>query len=223
VISLADGREICADRVIVCAGRGGATENLGLEENGIPTDTRGNILRENADSFRTSAPSVLAAGDVLGGFGLASTATIEGHSAAADAMGLKEHKVALPLPKGIYAMPEMASVGQTEEDLVKRGIPFVSAQAKYAETSKGVIRGEQFGFLKLLVHAETRELLGVHIIGEDAAELIHIGQLLIANKQTVDDLLCYAFNQPTFAETYKKAGFRCWNRLNGSQATLANS
>jgi NAD(P) transhydrogenase len=138
-------------------------------------------------------------------------------------MGLKEHKVALPLPKGIYAMPEMASVGQTEEDLVKRGIPFVSAQAKYAETSKGVIRGEQFGFLKLLVHAETRELLGVHIIGEDAAELIHIGQLLIANKQTVDDLLCYAFNQPTFAETYKKAGFRCWNRLNGSQATLANS
>ncbi|MBC7814609.1 MAG: Si-specific NAD(P)(+) transhydrogenase, partial [Burkholderiales bacterium] len=152
-------------------------------------------------------------GDVIGFPSLASTSMEQGRMAACHAFGVPTHSVPELFPYGIYAIPEISMVGRTEEELTAQGIPYEVGKAHYREIARGQIIGDNSGLLKLIFHYDTRELLGVHIIGEGASELIHIGQAVLAFGGTVDYFVNTVFNYPTLAECYKTAAFDGINRL----------
>lgn len=211
-VVLADGRTIRSEIILHAAGRTGNIDHLGLEAIGIEADERGRI-KVDPVSFQTSVPHIYAAGDVIGFPSLASTAMEQGRVAACHAF-----KVPLPpppetFPYGIYAVPEISTVGQSEEQVRDSGIPYEVGIARFRETSRGHIMGVNSGFLKLIFGIETRRLLGAHIIGEGATELIHIGQAVINLGGTVDFFVENTFNFPTLAEAYKIAGLDAWNRM----------
>ncbi|HEY4191316.1 MAG TPA: Si-specific NAD(P)(+) transhydrogenase [Mesorhizobium sp.] len=211
-VTLDDGRLIKSEIVLYAAGRTGNVGTLGLHAVGIDVDSRGRIKVDHK-TFQTSVPNIYAAGDVIGFPSLASTAMEQGRVAACHAFG-----VALPpspetFPYGIYAVPEISTVGQSEEEVRQSGVAYEVGVARFRETSRGHIMGVNSGFLKLIFALDTRRLLGAHIVGEGATELIHIGQAVINLGGTVDFFVNNTFNYPTLAEAYKIAGLDAWNRM----------
>jgi NAD(P) transhydrogenase len=210
-IHLASGKQIITERALYSIGRTGATRALNLASAGVSEDARG-FLKVNQD-FQTEAPHVYAVGDVIGFPSLASTSMEQGRLAACHAFGVEARSVPELFPYGIYAVPEISTVGRTEEELTRQGVPYEVGKANYREIARGQIIGDTTGLLKLIFHLETHELLGVHILGEGASELIHIGQAVMAFGGTVDYFINAVFNYPTLAECYKTAAFDGINRL----------
>lgn len=211
VVRLESGRAFASDMVLFAAGRVGATDGLGLDQLGLESDHRGRLsVNEN---FQTTAPHIYAAGDVIGFPSLASTSLEQGRIAALHAIGEPVHKSPKFFPYGIYAVPEMSTVGMSEEEVIKRKIPYEVGITPLRETSRGKVMGLDSGMIKTIFSTRTRRLLGVHIVGEGATELIHIGQAVLTLKGTLDYFLENAFNYPTLAEAYKVAALYAHNRI----------
>ena len=211
VVRLESNRAMASDMVLFAAGRIGATDNLGLENVGIEVDHRGR-LKVN-EHFQTTVPNIYAAGDVIGFPSLASTSLEQGRAAVLHALGEKVHQLPDFFPYGIYAVPEMSSVGMSEEEAIKRKIGYEVGIVPLPETSRGKVMGLQSGLMKLIFSTKSRRLLGVHIVGEGATELIHIGQAVLTLNGTLDYFLENAFNYPTLAEAYKVASLHAHNRM----------
>ena len=214
-----DGREVASDMVLFAAGRVGATDTLGLDACGLEADSRGRVAVDPA-TFRTSVPHVFAAGDVIGFPSLASTSMEQGRIAACHAFGEPAQAAPEFFPYGIYSVPEISTVGMTEEEVRERAIPYECGVARFRETSRGHIMGLSSGFLKMIFAIETRRLLGVHIVGEGATELIHIGQAVVNLEGTLDYFVENTFNYPTLAEAYKIAALDAWNRMPKRQPSV---
>ncbi|MBV8561760.1 MAG: Si-specific NAD(P)(+) transhydrogenase [Actinobacteria bacterium] len=212
VTRLESGKAILSDVVLYSAGRQGATATLALENAGLEADKRGRI--EVDEHYRTAVPHIYAVGDVIGFPALAATSMEQGRLAACHAFGVETDPTAREImPIGIYTVPEISFVGKTEEELTDAAVPYEVGISKYHELARGQILGETHGLLKLLVHSETRNLLGVHAFGSGATELVHIGQAVMALGGTVDYLVNSVFNYPTLAESYKVAALDATNKL----------
>jgi len=209
--TLQSGKHLRAETLLYSIGRQGATQNLGLENVGLQPDQRGRL--QVNEHYQTDVPHIYAVGDVIGFPALASTSMEQGRLAACHACG--EPTASLPelFPYGIYSIPEISMVGKTEEQLTAEGIPYEAGIAQYKEIARGQLLGDEAGMLKLLIHEETRQILGVHAIGVGATELIHIGQAVLTFKGTVDYFINSVFNYPTLAECYKVAALNGSNKL----------
>lgn len=210
-IKLASGKQVVTDAALYSIGRTGATEALNLEAAGVKADSRGRV--EVNANYQTAQPHIYAVGDVIGFPSLASTSMEQGRLAASHSFGIEAKSMPGLFPYGIYTIPEISTVGKNEAELTEAGVPYEVGKARYNEIARGQIIGDTGGLLKLLFHYDTRELLGVHIIGEGASELIHIGQAVIGLGGTVDYFVNTVFNYPTLAECYKTAAFDGLNRL----------
>jgi NAD(P) transhydrogenase len=211
VANLGSKKKISGDALLYAVGRQGNVEELDLPAAGLEADNRGRIPVDA--SFRTRQPNIFAAGDVIGFPSLASVSMEQGRIAAAKAFDLPVHSNPATYPYGIYTIPEISFIGKTEEQLTEEDAPYEVGVAYYREIARGQIRGDTTGRLKLIFHRETREILGVHIIGEGAAELLHIGQAVMILKGTMDYFVETVFNYPTLAECYKAAAFNGLNKL----------
>jgi len=209
---LSDGRQVKTDMVLYAAGRMGATEALDLEKCGLEADARGR-LKADPTTCQTNVKHIYAAGDVIGFPSLASTSMEQGRIAACHAFDAPMPPAPEFFPYGIYAVPEMSTVGLTEEEVRERGIPYECGIARFRETSRGHIMGLQSGMMKMIFSLKTRRLLGVHILGEGATELVHIGQAVLNLKGTLDYFVENTFNYPTLAEAYKIAALDAFNRM----------
>ncbi len=212
VSRLANGRNVVSEMLLFAAGRLGSTDALNLEAAGIAVDHRGRIAVDSK-TLQTCVPHIYAAGDVIGFPSLASTSMEQGRVAACHAFGLAPPPPPEFFPYGIYSVPEISTVGMNEEEVRKREIPYECGIARFRETSRGHIMGLNTGMMKMIFALETRRLLGVHIVGEGATELIHIGQAVLNLKGTIDYFIENSFNYPTLAEAYKIAGLDAWNRM----------
>ena len=210
-IRLESGKQIVTERALYSVGRSGATGSLNLAAAGLAPDERGRLSVN--ERFQTAAPHIYAVGDVIGFPSLASTSMEQGRLAACHAFGLACESVPELFPYGIYTIPEISVVGQSEEALTAAGVPYEVGKAFYREIARGQIIGDSTGMLKLMFQAETRKLLGVAILGEGASDLIHIGQAVLAHGGSVDYFINTVFNYPTLAECYKTAAFDGINRL----------
>ena len=210
-IHLSSGKQIVTEKALYSVGRTGATERLNLAAAGLSADDRGR-LNVN-EHYQTQAPHIYAVGDVIGFPSLASISMEQGRLAACHAFGVEAASVPELFPYGIYTIPEISMVGRNEEELTRQGVPYEVGKAQYREIARGQIIGDVTGLLKLIFHLETHELLGVHIIGEGASDLVHIGQAVMAFKGKVDYFVNTVFNYPTLAECYKNAAFDGLNRL----------
>jgi len=211
VTTLASGKRIPSDTVLYSAGRRGATDDLGLESIGLETDERGRLVVD--EHYRTAVPTIFAAGDVIGFPSLAATSAEQGRLASCHAFGVPVAPSSAPLPFGIYTIPEISYVGRTEHELTSEGIPYEIGISRYRELARGAILGDRFGMLKLLVSPDDGSILGVHVFGSNATELVHIGQMAIASGGTVEMLVDTVFNYPTLAEAYKVAALDVTNRM----------
>jgi len=211
VSNLKSNKRITGDALLYAVGRQGNVDELNLAAAGLEADNRGRITVDA--EFRTKVPGIYAAGDVIGFPSLASVSMEQGRMAAANAFGLKIESNPATYPYGIYTIPEISFTGKTEEQLTDEDVPYEVGLAYYRETARGQIRGDTTGRLKIIFHRETHEILGVHIIGEDASELVHIGQAVMILKGTVDYFVNTVFNYPTLAECYKQAAFNGLNKL----------
>jgi NAD(P) transhydrogenase len=210
-LQLDSGKTIIAEKALYSVGRTGATAALNLAGAGLAADGRGRLVVDA--NYRTQVPDIYAVGDIVGFPALASTAMEQGRLAVCHAFGVRATSAPEHFPYGIYAVPEIAMVGKTEEELTEAAVPYEIGKARYKEIARGQIVGDVTGLLKLLFHSDTRELLGVHIIGEGASELIHIGQAVLSFGGRVDYFVETVFNYPTLAECYKVAAFDGLNRL----------
>jgi NAD(P) transhydrogenase len=199
------------DALLYAVGRQGNVDELNLPAAGLEADSRGRI-KVDAD-YRTSQPHIYAVGDVIGFPSLGSVSMEQGRIAAANAVGIKIHSNPALYPYGIYTIPEISFIGQTEDQLTDAGVPYEIGVAYFREIARGQIRGDTTGRLKLIFSPDTKLLLGVHIIGEGASELLHIGQAVLALKGTVEYFVDTVFNYPTLAECYKAAAFNGLNKL----------
>ncbi|MFO7250076.1 MAG: Si-specific NAD(P)(+) transhydrogenase [Actinomycetes bacterium] len=211
MIVLESGKRIPADTVLYSAGRQGMTDEIGLENAGLSADARGRIAVD--EHYRTAVPHIYAVGDVIGFPALAATSMEQGRLAAHHACGEPVTGMHAPQPIGIYTIPEIAFVGRTEEELTREHVPYEVGVARYRELARGQIIGDTYGMLKLLVSPDDRSLLGVHIFGAGATELLHIGQTVMGLGGTVDYLVDAVFNYPTLAEGYKVAALDAVNKL----------
>ena len=206
--SLADGTKLVTEQLLFAAGRSGATHGLGLGSVGLEPDSRG-YLQVDAQ-FRTKVPHILAAGDVIGFPALASVSMEQGRVAVCHAFGFSYKKaVADIMPYGIYTIPECSAFGETEETCKEKQIPYAAGRALYENNPRGKITGDLDGITKLIVHRDTRKIIGVHVIGERASELVHIGQTAIYLGGTVDMFIDMVFNYPTLSDSYKYAAYDC--------------
>jgi NAD(P) transhydrogenase len=210
-LHLESGKNIVAEKALYSIGRTGATHRLALDQCGLACDGRGRLVVD--EHYRTEVPGVYAVGDVIGFPALASTSMEQGRLAVCHGFGVPACSVPALFPYGIYSVPEISMVGKTEEELTQAGIAYEVGKARYKEIARGQIIGDTTGLLKLVFHSETRELLGVHIIGDGASELIHIGQAVMTFGGTIDYFINTVFNYPTLAECYKVAAFDGINRL----------
>ncbi len=215
ITTLEDGRVLHSDVVLFAAGRLGATHDLNLAACNLEPDHRGR-LTVNRECFQTEVPNIYAAGDVIGFPSLASTSMEQGRIACCHAFGTPIANVPEHFPYGIYSVPEISMIGMTEEEVKKKSIPYECGVARFRETSRGHILGISNGIMKMLFSLEDRRLLGVHILGEGATELIHIGQAVLNLGGTVDYFVNNIFNYPTLAEAYKIAALDAWNRMEHS-------
>jgi NAD(P) transhydrogenase len=209
--TLASGKRIAADTVMYSAGRQGLTAGLDLEAAGLETDRRGRLVVD--DQFRTSVEHIFAVGDVIGFPALAATSMDQGRLAACHAFGEPANDMTAQQPIGIYTIPEVSYVGATESELTRDAVPYEFGVSRYRELARGQIAGDSHGMLKLLVCTDDRKLLGVHIFGSNATELVHIGQAVMGCGGTVDYLVDAVFNYPTFSESYKVAALDVMNKL----------
>jgi NAD(P) transhydrogenase len=212
VALLQDQRRIRSEMLLYAAGRVGATAELGLESVGLTVDARGR-LAVDPRTFQTSQPHIYAAGDVIGFPSLASTSMEQGRIASCHAFGAPLADAPVFFPYGIYAVPEISTIGLTEEQVRERAIPYECGVARFRETSRGHIMGLQSGMMKMIFGLQDRKLLGVHIVGEGATELIHIGQAVLNLGGTLDYFVENTFNYPTLAEAYKIAALDAFNRM----------
>jgi NAD(P) transhydrogenase len=212
VTILESGKHIPADAVMYAAGRQGTTDELDCEKVGIDVSSRGRLAVD--DKFRTSVPHIFAVGDVVGFPALAATSAEQGRLAAHAAFGAPTHTLSGLLPIGIYTIPEISYVGQTEEELTATATPYEVGLARYRELARGAILADFHGLLKLLVSPVDRKVIGVHIVGTGATEMVHIGQTVMALGGTVDFLVDTVFNHPTLCEAYKVAALDAVNKLN---------
>jgi len=210
-IHLASGKQIVSEKALYSIGRTGSTNGLNLPAAGLEPDDRGRISVNGF--FQTDTPNIYAAGDVVGFPSLASTSMEQGRIAACHAFSIETNLMPELFPYGIFTIPEISTVGLNEEELTKQDVPYEVGKAQYREIARGQIIGDRTGLLKLIFHLETHALLGVHIIGEGASELVHIGQAVLAYGGKVDYFLDTVFNYPTLAECYKTAAFDGINRL----------
>jgi NAD(P) transhydrogenase len=217
VANLESKKKVSGDALLYAVGRQGAVDELNLPAAGLEADNRGRIPVD--EHFQTSVPHIFAVGDVVGFPSLASVSMEQGRIAAARAFN-DQAATSNPsfYPYGIYTIPEISFIGKTEEQLTDEDVPYEVGMAYYRETARGQIRGDTTGRLKLVFHRDTRKVLGVHIIGEGAAELVHIGQAVMILGGTVDYFIDTVFNYPTLAECYKAAAFNGIGRLNRYQS-----
>lgn len=200
------------DVFFFAAGRESCSENMGLEKLGIQTNDRKTVLVN--DRFQTAVPNIYAAGDLIGPPALASTSAEQGRIAVCHAFGDETVRFPQYYPLGVYTIPEMSSVGQTEEELMKTDAPYVVGRARYDQIARGYIRGDSYGLIKILICADTQKILGVHIVGHDAANLVHIGQVAMITKMSIYEFAeNVIFNFPTLAEGYKIAAFDAISQL----------
>ncbi len=211
VANLESKKKISGDALLYAVGRQGNVDELNLGAAGIVADNRGRIPVD-AD-YQTKQPHIYAVGDVIGFPSLASVSMEQGRIAAAHAFGITIHSNPATYPYGIYTIPEISFIGKTEEQLTDEDVPYEVGVAYYREIARGQIRGDTTGRLKIVFHRETKEVLGVHIIGEGASELLHIGQAVMILGGTVDYFVNTVFNYPTLAECYKAAAFNGLNKL----------
>jgi NAD(P) transhydrogenase len=209
---LESGKELVAETVLYAVGRQGDTAKLQLDKAGLEADSRGRIPVD--ETHRTAVPHIFAVGDVAGG-GLAATAMEQGRIATLHAFGESVQTLPDLVPTGVYAIPEIAMVGRTEEQLTDEAVPYVTGVARWSELARGLMSGDEDGMLKLLVSTEERCVLGVHVIGTGATDLVHIGQAVMGGASTIDFLVTAVFNYPTFAESYKVAALDAANRIRG--------
>jgi NAD(P) transhydrogenase len=211
-IALKSGKVLQVDKILYSAGRAGNTKALALEKASIALDARGRITVN--EHFQTSQPHIYAAGDVIGNPALASVSMEQGRVAACHAFGIPYKTHVAPLtPFGVYTIPEISMVGATEEELKAKGVAYEVGRARYEHNARGQIIGEMDGALKVLFDPATRKLLGVHIIGDRATELIHIGQMVMTTGGGIDVFIDSVFNFPTLAELYKYAAYDGLGRL----------
>ncbi len=207
---LESGKQIHADAVLYAQGREPNSGGLHLDKAGIlASDGWINVNQH----FQTSVPHIYAVGDLIGRPALASTGMEQGRAAVLYAFGGEQHVTADNLPMAVYTIPEISYVGKTEKEVQKENIPYVVGRAYFKDSARGQIIGDAQGLLKLIVDTRNEKLLGVHIVGEQASELIHIGQLVMNLHGTVRDLVSNVFNYPTLAECYKLAALDCMHRL----------
>jgi NAD(P) transhydrogenase len=209
---LESGRRVRSEMLLYAAGRVGATDTLNLEGCGLSVDHRGR-LKVDPQTFQTEVAHIYAAGDAIGFPSLASTSMEQGRIAACHASGIPAPPAPEFFPYGIYSVPEISTVGMTEEEVRTRNIPYECGIARFRETSRGHIMGLNQGMMKMIFSIKTRRLLGVHIVGEGATELVHIGQAVLNLKGTLDYFIENTFNYPTLAEAYKIAALDAWNRM----------
>jgi NAD(P) transhydrogenase len=208
---LESGKRIPADTVMYSAGRQGLTDELDLDKAGLSADRRGRIAVD--EHYRTTVPHIYAVGDVIGFPALAATSMEQGRAAAYHACGEAVNPMGHMQPIGIYTIPETSFIGRTEDQLTEERVPFEVGISRYRELARGQIIGDSHGMLKLLVSTEDRRLLGVHVFGTGATELIHIGQAVMGCGGTVDYLVDAVFNYPTLAESYKVAALDATHKL----------
>ncbi len=205
LVTLSDGARVVAEKVLVAAGRVGNVEALALEAAGLRATEKG-LLEVNAH-YQTAVPHVYAAGDLIGFPGLASTSTEQGRVAMSHACGAERRKLSDLLPVGIYTIPEVSTVGETEEALRASGRPYVVGRASLAGNARANLIGEAVGFLKLVADARDAKLLGVHCIGPHASELVHLGQAVMSHSGDLNYFVETVFNYPTLGEAYKHAAY----------------
>lgn len=210
-VSLRHAKPIRTSTLMYAIGRVGATTGLNLEAAGLKPDARGRLSVN--EHFQTAVPHIYAAGDVIGFPALASTSMQQGRHASCHAFGHPDRTDTSLLPYGIYSIPQISMVGRNEEELMQAEVPYAVGIARYKEIARGLLMGDETGMLKLLFHQQTREVLGVHAIGEGATELIHIGQAVMAYRGRIDYFIDTVFNYPTLAECYKVAALDGINRL----------
>ena len=211
VATLRSGKKILADTVLYSAGRQGVSDNLNLDAAGLSADERGRIKVD--EFFRTEIPHIYAVGDVIGFPALAATSMEQGRLAAHHACGEPVPPLDAHPPIGIYSIPEISFIGRTEDQLTADSVPFEVGVSRYRELARGQIIGDSYGVLKLLVSIDDRKLLGVHVFGTGATELVHIGQAVMGCGGTVDYLVDAVFNYPTLAESYKVAALDATNKM----------
>jgi len=208
---LESNKKVTGDSLLYAVGRQGNVDELNLAEAGLKSDSRGRIaVNEN---YQTTQPNIYACGDVIGFPSLASVSMEQGRIAVAHAFGKSFTSNPSYFPFGIYTIPEISFIGKTEEQLTDEDVPYEVGVAYYREIARGQIRGDTTGRLKLIFHRDTLDVLGVHIIGEGASELLHIGQAVLILKGKVDYFVNTVFNYPTLAECYKAAAFNGLNKL----------
>ena len=212
VTILENGRRLRSEMLLYAAGRVGATDSIDLEACGLVAGERGRLTVDPV-TFQTAVPHIYAAGDTIGFPSLASTSMEQGRIAACHAFDIAMPPAPEFYPYGIYAVPEISSVGMSEEEVRRRNIPYECGIARFRETSRGHIMGLSTGMMKMIFSQKTKRLLGVHIVGEGATELIHIGQAVLNLHGTLDYFIENTFNYPTLAEAYKIAALDAWNRM----------
>jgi len=214
VVSLQSGKKIRADAFLWCNGRTGNTDNLGLENIGLTPNSRGQLAVD--DHYRTEVENIYAVGDVIGWPSLASAAYDQGRSASSDIVKDEYFRFVSDVPTGIYTIPEISSVGRTERELTEAKVPYEVGQAFFKDLARAQITGEAVGMLKILFHRETRQILGIHCFGDQAAEIVHIGQAIMNQEGEANSLNYFintTFNYPTMAEAYRVAALNGLNRI----------
>lgn len=214
VLYLKSGKQIKTDILLWANGRTGNTDRLGLQQIGITPDSRGQIPVD--ENYRTDVPNIYAVGDVIGYPALASAAYVQGRHAAARLVGGEDVRGRHEIPTGIYTSPEISSIGKNERELTEKNIPYEVGHAFFRSLARAQITGQTVGMLKLLFHRESLAILGVHCFGANAAEIVHIGQAIMAQPaphNTLEYFLNTTFNYPTMAEAYRVAALNGYNRL----------
>lgn len=212
VTTLASGKQIPAETVMYSAGRQGQTDHLDLANAGLEADRRGRIFVDDK-TFQTKVDHIYAVGDVIGFPALAATSMEQGRLSAYHAFGEPTAGMTALQPIGIYSIPEVSYVGATEVELTRSAVPYEVGVSRYRELARGQIAGDSYGMLKMLVSTEDLRLLGVHIFGTNATEMVHIGQAVMGCGGTVEYLVDAVFNYPTFSEAYKVAALDVMNKM----------
>lgn len=208
---LESGKTLQSETLLYCVGRQGTASSLGLENVGLECDDRGR-LKVN-EHYQTEVEHIYACGDLIGFPALASTSMEQGRLAACHAFGMEAVSMPHLFPFGIYAVPEISMCGKTERELTEEGVPYEAGIARYREVARGQLLGDDTGMLKLLIHQTTKQILGIHVIGTGATELVHIGQAVMTFGGTVEYFIHNVFNYPTLAEAYKVAALNGLNKL----------
>jgi NAD(P) transhydrogenase len=235
-VRLKSSKVLTTDAVLYALGRDGNTKDLGLKELGIPINQYGLLIKKGSDpkrespdgfdpiTFQTRVPSIYVAGDVIGMPALASTSMEQGRLAMCHAFGLQyKTKLAPILPAGIYTIPEISQVGKTEEECKNANIPYVVGKDKYANHGRGQIIGDTEGMIKMIFEVPSGKLLGVHVIGEIASELVHIGLACLSFGGDIEFFIHTVFNYPTLGDVYKYAAYNALGKLNKAREAAAKT